>query len=344
MKIKNKVTKLATVLIGCALITACGGGGSASSPDGLSVVQKNYLASTLTNTYHGFYWNLPTTNIAPTSGTHYFLASTFSLAASPENAPQNLVAAAENMSTSLAEPNINITTQRVLKDGAITSYQLDSITKIYFSNGNVLGDQYASDGVTKIGTAEFDDWSEPIPLSGTLANSDILKRFYGFARLNNSSYFDKTTEWRAGSAYITRKRRNLTEGVRLIDWNTRTYDTNVDPWSGSQTTIETMFDYVETNFGGITASGTSYQFSDGAITTKEGTRMWIATEKLPTSTSASDAYAAFMELNNSIYLGHYIPALTRERLIDGLDSTIVNDFSIRFNPVALQTIKDAVNF
>ena len=332
-------------IFAATLLQACGGGGSAGPIEpSLSSVQSNYLQSTLTGTYSGLSWRLPASNVAPVDGTDYLLATTYALSASPENGEQTLQKSTENLTTSLTMPLVNTTAERILKNGKIEVFDFDSVTKVSFVGANIETAQYAQDGSTLLFTKEFDDWSQPQQLSGTLASSDILRQFYGFGRLNIPTYFNKTVAWRPGSSYVTRKQKTVTEIIEVHDWNTRTYDSSVDPWSGTQTTIETMFNYVESAVSGVTVRGVTYTFADGAVTTKEGVRMWVATTKQPTSVSAADSYVTFMELNSKIYLCTLTPALTRIRFIDGIDTTQINDYNIRFNAAAVQSIKDAVNF
>lgn len=342
-----RVFKLVGAALVVASLTACGGGGGGGETGAstLSTTQENYLASSYSNSYNGFIWRLPTDTSTPIDGTHYFAATKYASNANPANGTTDINLTVDNLSKSLTNPpTASLFTQRVLINGVIYVTNASSKTEVSFTDGLVRMQRYATDGVTKLPIRDFDEWSAPIPLSGTLANSEALKTYYNFANTTRSTNLDMSTQWRAGASYVTRKQIITNEAIELLDWNTTTYDANVSPWSGTQTTIEDMFNYVTTTFGGVTWRGTTYQIDDGTITTKQGARTWISSAPLPTSTSPTTARTCVVELNGKIYFGQIFEAGTRVRMLSNTDSTVILDDSIRFNADAVESIRDAVKF
>lgn len=351
-----KTNHLLAMIAITVLLASCGGSGSdvdsdtapapgpSPAPMSLSQTQQNFIASAVSNSYAHLYWKLPESNTSPVDGTHYFVAAKFSFTASPAQGAQEYVRTVENMSTNLSVPNsATLRPYRAIKNGAI--YAVDESKSIVeFKDEYVQAQLYATDGRTKLHATLFDFWGELTNLSGALASSDILKNYYGFSRLPTPSNLDMAVAWRPGSSYVLRKRLNVDEVIRVIDWREQTVDANVIPWSGTQTTLETMFAYVTRDFGGLTLSGTTYQIGDGEIQTKEAVRIWIAKNLQPVSASPSGSYACMFELNGKLYYCTVTLAGTREKRVSGLDSTIVLDDTVRFNATAIQSIKDAVRF
>lgn len=173
-----------------------------------------------------------------------------------------------------------------------------------------------------------------------------MKSFYWFARQTaQTANFDFTKNWLAGSTYFTRKAYRLADSVFVYDTSGTTYDANVTPVPTSVTTIEDLFNsasYVAA--GGVTVDGVVYPYSGGAIRSIEGVRAWVATNKRPASVRPTDEYVVLFELNGKIYYGGLQKAGTRFKYIDGVDSTIVNDYLIRLNSTAGASIKQAVKF
>jgi hypothetical protein len=342
----KNILRLLLATASVAILAACGGGGGVGGDTTrLSEVQRNYIASSVANSYNGFSWYLPTDASSPVSGTNFFVATTVALSASPEVGPQTISSGLTNMAATLALPDATkLSVIRVLLNGVIYASNFTSRADASFVGDAVRLQPYAVDDQTKLPAQDFDYWSEPIILTGQLAQSEILKKYYRFSTTTRLNNLDMSKSWQAGSSYVVRKKLFVDEAVEVSDWNTRTYDENVTPWSGSQSTIEDMFSYVTMNFGGVTWNGTTYQLADGEITSKQGVRMWISNNKNPASSSPTDSYTCIFELNGKIYFGRYIAAGTREKIINQLDTTVVLDSSIRFNAIAVQSIRDAVKF
>lgn len=334
-----------------AFLTACGGGGGGSSAPTttlLSANQSNFEATTVKDSYVTFDWFVPSTNVAPTNGTHFFYSSGHSALASPSAGPQTNTGLTTNLTATLALPNLTQrSVDRSVKSGVI--YARSGVDKQIwaYQGSDILLTSYANDGLTTMYTTIYDSWSAPIPLSGPINGTTILKSFLGFSRLNTPLNFDFTKSWLAGAAYSTRKAYRQADTLFAYDWpgTGTTYGANVTPYSGTETTIENYFNSAAIlAAGGDTLDGVAYAISDGAITTIEGVRAWVATSKRPTSVAPTDNYAALFQLNGKIYFGGLQKAGTRFKSIDGIDATIVNDYFIRLNSNAADSIKQTVRF
>ncbi len=216
-----------------ALLSACGGG---SSDKPLSDTQKNFEASALGSTYSEFDWELPSTNAAPVTGSNFFLASTYSVAASPSSGAIAYTRATLNLTQSMALPDASTRyVARALFAGKI--YVLNNATKsvVSYSGNDVVVTDYASDGVTPVFSSVFDLWSEPVALSGITLNDAALRSFYGFARLNTPLNFDYTKTWLAGAAYVKRKTYTADDRLYVYDWSGNSVDANVVAYAGTET-------------------------------------------------------------------------------------------------------------
>ena len=331
-------------------LAACGGGGGTPVAGGLSVTQTNFETAAIKDTYVNFDWNLPTTNVAPTNGTHFFYAQNYSASASPSTGPQLVTAPISNMAKTLALPTQpTLSTRyvdRVLKSGVIYAANLTTKGVYSYAGNDVISTSYATDGLTTLFSSVYDDWSAPIPLSGQIGNTTILKSFYWFAKQTAQTVnFDFTQNWLAGSTYFTRKGYRQADTLFVYDWTGSTYDANVTAYTGVETTIENYFNSAPVlAAGGLNWDGIVYAISDGAISSMQGTRAWIATNKRPTSARSTDEYAVLFQLNGKIYAGGLQKAGTRFKSIDGINNTIVNDYSIRLNSTAGASMKQVVKF
>lgn len=347
---KMKFKNLLALTLSTAFLAACGGGGGGENgggtPTALSATQTNFEAAAIKDSYVSFDWYLPTANVAPTSGTNFFYAVNVSTSASPLTGPQNAIDTVSTLSTTLALPTLaNQNVYRVLKSGVIYATNLPSKGAFSYAGNDVVSTVYATDGLTKLYSSVYDSWSAPIALSGQISSTPIIKSFWGFTRLTTPVNFDFTKDWLAGSSYYTRKSYRQADTLGVYDWAGRTYGANVTAYAGAETTIENFFNSAANlAAGGTTSDSVVYAISDGAIKSVEGVRAWVATNKRPTSAAATDEYLTLFELNGKIYWGGFQKAGTRFQSIDGVDKTIVNDYSIRLNSTAGVSIKQAVKF
>jgi hypothetical protein len=339
------------------LIVACGGGGSTADtsasttpPPGptLSVTQKNFEAAALGDAWYKFAWSLPSINVAPTSGMNFMFVDKINSPASPASGTQNAGVTVLNLTRTLSLPAMSqIGVSRVLKSGYIYLSNHDSKITWTYSGGDVHENHYATDGVTLLYSGVHDDWSAPIPLSGQIGATSIVKSFLGFTKLTAQTVnFDFNQTWLFGSNYFTRKTYQKNDTLFIYDCSaTATYTEAVNSCSGSASTIEGIFASPSvTNSGGVTVDGVLYNLASGTIVTVEGARTWIANAKRPTGVSPTDSYLSYIELNGKIYIGNFIKAGTREMSVDGVDATIVNDYNIRLNSTAGSSIKAAIKF
>ena len=329
-----------------AMVTACGGGGSGDSgtKSGLSITQQNFETTTKADYYVTFDWYLPNTDMAPTNGTNFFNYGINLALTSPSAGPVLNTTSSINMTKTLKLPDATKRyVDRVLKSGVIY-YTNDTSKQVWSYAGNdVLLTTYATDGQTKLYTSVYDDWSAPIPFSGTIGTTSILKSFYGFTRLNTPSNFDFTNYWYVGSSYFTRKGYQQADTLFVWDWTGVSYDANVTPYSGSESTIEALF---STNkyMNGIGVDNVLYKINEGTISTIEGTRTWVANVPRPTSASPTTGFVALFELNGKIYGGALRKAGARFNSVDGIDSTKINDYNIKLNSKAVESLKQTVKF
>jgi hypothetical protein len=346
----NFLTKSVVLITATALVAACGGGGGGSTPAAntstLSVTQQNFEASAMKDTYVTFDWNVPTTNVVPTNGTHFFVSNSNSALTSPSNGAVLNSQAVTNLTTGMGIPNqTQRYVDRTIKSGIL--YARNSMSKQMWSyaGSDVAITSYATDGVTPMFSSTYDNWSAAIPLSGQIGTATILKSFLGFSRLNTPLNFDFTKSWLAGASYFTRKGYRTADTLFVYDWNGTTYDSNVTAYTGPETTIEAFFGNATfVTAGGWSVDNVLYNLASGTISSKEGVRAWIANAKRPTSALPTDEFLILAELNGKIYVGGLQKAGARLNSIDGVDATIVNDFHIRLNSNAADSIKQTVKF
>ena len=346
-----KSVKLALAASAVATLVACGGGGGGGTPAAtsptLSVTQQNFETAALKDYWVRYSWFLPSTNVAPTSGTHYMYEDKFNSPASPSTGAQDQGGTAINLASTLALPNMSQQfVSRILKSGVIYLTNHDSKATWTYAGSDVLSNQYASDGLTLLSTTVYDNWSAPIALNGQIGATTILKSFLGFTKLTTQTVnFDFSQSWLPGSTYFTRKGYQKNDTLYLRDWSGTTYTAAVTPYGGTETTIEAYFASTPiATAGGFTFDGVLYNLASGTIGSIEGARAWIANAKRPTSASATDEYLTLIELNGKIYFGFLEKAGTRFNYVDGVDATIINDYNIRLNSTAATSMKAAIKF
>jgi hypothetical protein len=341
-------SKSIVVVAAAALLAACGGGGGgAGGPTGpvvLSATQQNFETTTKADFYVALNWYLPNTDVAPTPGTHYLYYGVNAVSTSPQSGAVLNSQSSVNLTTTLALPSMaQQSVSRVVKNGAIYVANGSSRQMWSYSGNDVVLTTYATDGTTALFAADYDDWSAPIALSGAIGTTPIVNSFLSFTRLSEPSNFDFSQAWLPGSSYFTRKGFQQATTLFLNDWTGRSYDVDVSPYPGTETTIETLF--ANPGFAsGISVDGVAYTLAGGSISSIQGARVWVATNPKPASASPTTGYVAFVELNGKIYFGSLRKAGARLSVIDGVDSTIVDDYNIRLNGTAVQSLKQAVRF
>jgi hypothetical protein len=348
----NFMTKSVMLIAVTALVAACGGGGGGSpaalpSASTLSVTQTNFETSVLSDSWVRYDWSLPSTNVAPTTGTHFLYEDRFSAPSSPTSGAVTGTISVVNVATTLALPTLTQRyVSRILKNGTIYLANHDSKATWSYLGSDVLSNQYASDGVTLLSSTEYDSWSTPNTLTGQIGNATIVKSFLGFTRITGQPInYDFTKSWLPGSSYFTRKGFLKNDTLYLRDWTGTTYTTAVTPYGGIEATIEAYFSNSSiVTAGGFNYDSVLYNLASGTIGTLEGARVWVANTKRPTSASPTDAYITLVELNGKIYFGFLEKAGSRFNVLDGVDATIVNDYNIRLNSTAASSIQAAIKF
>jgi hypothetical protein len=337
---------LALVLVGC------GGGQAVTDPPaqtGLSATQVNFELAAIADKYVNFYWFLPSSNVAPTNGLHYMYYNLWGSAGSPSSVPQLATKTTKNIGANLNLPT-GVTQQIdcALKGNVIYTTNQDSKVVWSYSGAEVIASTYATDGITVVDTAAFDNWSAPIPLSGTIASATFLRSFFDFTKMTSSpAIFDFSNTWKNGSSYFTRKGYQKYDTVWVLDWPASTSSATcaVNPFPGTASTIEDMFASATVKAaGGVTLDAVLYPQSAGSIVTIEGTRAWVAQATRPHSVNATDTYAVIFELNGKLYMGSLWRAGSRFKTIDRIDATVLNDYGIRLNAVAASSIAQAAKF
>jgi len=331
-------------------ISACGGGSTPidpPAPAAKSTTQINFEANAVADSYATLYVSLPTDSTAPTKGKNYAYYDLWSTSASPDAGPQT------STSTSVSVGKVDLGKPKfqpdcVLKNRVIYTANQDNKVVWTYVGADVLASTYATDQITVVDTSVIDSWTAPIPLSGSIASASILRSFYGFITASNTSAnFDFSKSWLSGSSYFKRSGYQKSDTVWVLDWpgSATTTTCAVNTYAGAGSTIEDVFSSAEVAAaGGIVLDSVIYPRSAGDIGFIEGARAWIAKTKRPNSVNPTDSYLVIFELNGRVYLGSLWKAGTRYKYIDRIDSTVLNDFTIRLNKTAAESIASAAKF
>lgn len=347
MSILTKAKLVITVLV-LTVLAACGGGAPGAGTPALSKSQKNFEATVVRDTYVTFDWILPTTNVAPVAGTHFFYTNKNSALTSPAFGAVLDSGSTTNLTATLTIPDqAQRYVDRVVKNGIIYVSNNNSVQMWSYLGKDILITTYATDGTTPTYLTTFDDWSGAIPLTGSIANSAEVRSFLSFIKLTTPLNFDFTQTWLTGASYFTRKGYRTEDTLFVFDWAGagNSYDANVKAYTGAETTIEAYF-------ASATVAATSgwlydnvlYNLSDGSISVIQGLRTWISKNKRPTSAAPLESNIALMEMNGKLYAGVLQKSGSRVRVVDVIDSTVVHDYVIRLNAAAADSIMRAVKF
>ena len=344
----NKTMKSILTASIAGVLTACGGGGGGDSGSKivLSITQQNFETTAIADYFASFDSNLPATNVAPTPGTHFFRYESNSAPSSPYTGPVVNTRSVSNMSSKLALPEdaSKYNVERVLIDGKIYSRNATSKQEWSYVGNDVLLTSYADDGKTKLYTAVYDEWSAPKPFSETIKTANILNSFFDFKRLNTSSTLDFAQKWIGGSSYFTRKGYQLADTLYVWDWpgSKTTYNASVSYNPGTETKFKELF---SANAGGIDQDGDVYKFEDGTLKyIQDEISAWVANEKRPPNASATDGYFVIFQLDGKFYQGMLRKAGVRFQFVDGVNTSIINDYDIRLNSNAVESLKQTVKF
>ena len=340
---KAKYAKAASAALALATLVGCGGGGT-GNPANLSSLQKNFESASLLDAWVSYDWNLPSNNVTPLTGVHFVLQDQWSITSPVGSGQQTANMATRNLAATLALPLLTQRdVSRVVRNAAIFMSNHNSKRSWRYAGAQVQQDRYADDGATIVSSRVFDNWSSPVALSGPMSASSVLKSFVPFSQTNAPSNFNFSQAWLPGATYSTQKSYQLNDTLTLIDWSVDTYDTNVSAFSGPATTLEGLFASFSGS-GGLIVDNVTYPITAGSISVVAGARTWVANVKRPGSASPTAAFVAFVELNGKLYLGSLVRAGTRTQNIDGLDPSITNDYEVRFNAKAADSVRQAIKF
>ena len=285
-------------------ITGCGGGGSGGEPTSaapLSADQQVYQQVELNGGESTLGWQFPFGGGTLVSGTDYIYANTTSLKASPATGPQTQAPVLTSLSSSLTIPSSAPTLTRVLVAGQVLLAPATANQSMSFSGTGIRRDRYAQDGVTLVDSALFSNYSST-PLSGNMADSPgELLAWLPIGNWLNTNTFTAGINWLPGSAYLKSQGRRIGDTVFASDCVGSTTTAEVNPCAVGMT-LDSFFPYVfasQSNDHPIEADFAA----DGAISTIQGVRMWVATAPLPQELENTPLYRVFYELNGNIYTG-----------------------------------------
>ena len=342
----NKTMKSILTASIAGVLTACGGGGGGDSGSKivLSITQQNFETTAIADYFASFDSNLPATNVAPTPGTHFFRYESNSAPSSPYTGPVVNTRSVSNMSSKLALPEdaSKNNVERVLIGGKIYSRNATSKQEWSYVGNDVLLTSYADDGKTKLYTAVYDEWSAPVAFSETIGKTTILKSFFDFSRLETPVNFDFEKKWLVASGYFTRKGYQSADTLYVLDWPgaETTYNANVSPYPGNESTIKELFAVTT-----IYHDSVLYKFSEGKLVIiNDEIIVWVANDTRPKSISPTEEYFILFQLNGKIYRGKLRKAQTRFQFLNGVDTTKTIDYDIRLNSNAVESLKQTVKF
>lgn len=285
-------------------ITGCGGGGSGGEPTSaasLSADQQVYQQVELNGGESTLGWQFPFGGGTFVSGTDYIYANTTSLQKSPATGPQTQAPVLTSLSSSVTIPSSAPALTRVLVAGQVLLAPATANQSMSFSGTGIRRDRYAQDGATLVDSALFSDYSST-PLSGNMADSPgELLAWLPIGNWINMNAFTAGINWLPGSAYIKSQGRRVGDTVFVSDcWGSTT--TAAVNACGVGMTLDSFFPYVfasKSNSHPIEADFAA----DGAISTIQGVRMWVATSALPQELENTPVYRVFYELSGNIYTG-----------------------------------------
>lgn len=330
-----------------ALLAACGGGGSTSSAaqsqPTLSADQQTFEQFTLgANQAYQVNWFLPISG-AP-SGASYLTEVHASVAASPLTAGTQAFNAttATSLANTLSAPSTS-TPGRYLINGTIVVGSL-SLNKVSYQGTAIKVDLLSADGSTVVESKLRSNLSI-VPLSGTVKSAPTEFQHWLSPLYFNPALLSTSASWTSGSAYLQYTATQAADTYTVVDYTGSTTGNAPNPVA-SGTTISTLM-----TSGGIVSSsdGTTYTLSNGAVSTINGVKTYVATAARPNLTTTE--YRTYYELNGNVYTGSLVKAGTVAGgtaywVASGSGNTInySQQVQIRLNASAIASLKAAVTF
>jgi hypothetical protein len=336
MKLKN-ILFLPSLCFAISVLTGCGGGSNDVAP-AMSVTQSRFDTWIQAGGIAGLSWVLRSPN---RSASDYLFATVVSTQSSPQNAPQVVSLAQENLTSTLTVPVLNTRgVQRFVHGGAIRYRHTGTKTVIAYTGDVIESRMYAVDDQTVLATEVVDDVSAPISLTSTVGSSPDFNRHYDLFQAPVATGIDPNANWIQDAAFVTVKAYFRDPMLQVVDWSTPTYDSNVNAYNGPETTIEAFF----ANRSTWTFNGIGYAMNSGRIENIQGARVWVANAAFPSANYPTTTYRTLIQFNQKLYAGLYYPANNRIRYRDQIDSTQSLDYLIVLNRNALLSLRQAVSF
>lgn len=275
------------------------------------------------------------------AGTNYIYSFTTSLLTkSPYSAgSQTYTPVATTLDNALAGPGVGY--DRILQNGQLLLYPSNAQRVVTYVNGNIHLDYLAMDGKTILTSAEYHDYSS-VPLTGMMANApEEFMASVPVADWINFNNFSANAQWQAGAAYMKKKGNRVGTTVFVEDcYNsaspTTTNGTNPTPCL----TGGTLDNFFPINLGGSSHPYETDFAGDGAISTIQGVRMWVANSPVPLARDPIETYRVFYESNGNVYQGYLEKdgAIYRYNQADGS----VVDYSLTMNQAAIDSIRQGI--
>ncbi|MFM0157027.1 hypothetical protein [Paraburkholderia sediminicola] len=345
-------------LVGICLISmlsACGGGGTTSSPASTQASQlsadqtafQNFVLAP--NQSYRTDWSLPATG-APAAGTDYFADSFAPLSVSPATGGTQKVTNSALVSIAKTLPipaSASAPTRYLVNARIVLGSGPTFITNISYQGTGVREDTLAVDGATPVQSTLRTGISVG-SLTGTVATAptDLAQWF-------NSLYFNPallstSATWTSGAAYMKYTQTEIGDVYTVADNKTATTGTSPDP-TATGTTIAALM-----AAGGISSSsdGTTYTLSNGSVTTVNGVRTYVATAVRPNRTTPT--YHTYYELNGNVYTGNLVKdgtviggnpyPVSAPGTTASYTTNYSQNYQIRLNAAAVSSLQGAVTF
>ncbi len=330
------------------LLGGCGGGGSSStatsSQPTLSADQQTFEQFTLgPNASYQLNWALPLSG-TPSGSSAYLTEVHASVAASPLTSGTQALNAttATSLASTLSVPS-SWTPGRYLINGAIVVGSL-SLNNASYQGNAIEVDLLSADGSTVVDSKLRSNLTV-VPLSGAVTSAPAEFQHWFSVLYFNSALLGSSATWASGAAYLQYTATQTADTYTVVDYTGATTGDTPNPVA-TGTTISALM-----TAGGIISNSdsTTYTLSNGAVSTINGVKTYVATAARPNLTTTE--YRTYYELNGNVYTGSLIKAGTviggSPYWVTSGGSTTLNysqQVQIRLNSAAVASLKAAVTF
>jgi hypothetical protein len=341
---------LLVALLGTVLtLSACGGGsgGAASVPSSPAISETQFTYESFALASNGGLFDLEgsldiATNASGTlavSPASTFFTEQISIPKSPSGGPQPLTDTIATVASTLTAPT-SFTAARYMVGGTVYSAAPPSTGQVKYSGDDVETDYYAT-GSTQIVYSTLST-SYTVTLLTGLIEASPTELFNGSdvglitSKINGQVLYKQGAAWQAPAAYIKVVRQVLGDTLIVSDCTApATTGPNLTPCSSSVTALSSFFPAVSP------VNGSTYQLSDGQITTVAGVTAWVANN--PVTSTATPVYPVFYQNAGGIYAGVLLKNGTTLQRVSN-DGTTTQNFTILLNAAAVSSIKSAITF